>query len=45
MVRRYLQYAGNLGFEEDPDYDYLQGLFSDALKDEGEKDDGKYCWI
>lgn len=45
VVRSYLEYASNLGFQEDPDYDHLQELFSDALKDKGEEDDGKYCWI
>ncbi|KAJ1952415.1 Palmitoylated plasma membrane-bound casein kinase, partial [Dispira parvispora] len=41
----YLNYARKLGFEETPDYDYLISLFSTALKNLGEEDDGEYDWI
>ncbi|KAI8089203.1 binary complex of casein kinase-1 with Cki7, partial [Halteromyces radiatus] len=31
----YLQYVRKLGFEENPDYDFLRELFNKVLKDEG----------
>lgn len=40
----YLRYVRGLGFEDTPDYDYLRGLFSDALKDEGDEEDDEYPW-
>lgn len=41
---KYLTYVRNLGFEDTPDYDYLRELFTQALKNTGEVEDGKYDW-
>ncbi|KAI8394236.1 kinase-like domain-containing protein [Radiomyces spectabilis] len=41
----YLQYVRRLGFEETPDYDFLRELFTKALKNTGEKEDGVYDWM
>ncbi|RCH88955.1 casein kinase I [Rhizopus stolonifer] len=41
---QYLQYARKLGFEENPDYDYMRNLFDKVLESIGEKDDGVYDW-
>jgi len=35
----------NLGFEDTPDYDYLRDLFTQALKNTGEVEDGEYDWM
>ncbi|KAI8333318.1 kinase-like domain-containing protein [Chlamydoabsidia padenii] len=40
----YLQYVRKLGFEENPDYDFLRELFNKILKEEG-GDDGIYDWM
>lgn len=45
QLNKYLTYVRNLGFEDTPDYDYLRGLFTDALKDTGEMEDGEYDWM
>ncbi len=42
---KYLTYVRNLGFEDTPDYDYLRDLFSQALKNAGEVEDGEYDWM
>ena len=41
----YLSYVRNLGFEDTPDYDYLRDLFTQALKNTGEVEDGEYDWM
>jgi len=41
----YLSYVRNLGFEDTPDYDYLRELFTQALKEQGEVEDGEYDWM
>ena len=41
---KYLSYVRNLGFEDTPDYDYLRDLFTQALKNTGEVEDGEYDW-
>jgi casein kinase 1 len=40
-----LTYVRNLGFEDTPDYDYLRDLFTQALKNTGEVEDGEYDWM
>ncbi|KAG9241175.1 casein kinase-like protein I [Calycina marina] len=42
---KYLSYVRNLGFEDTPDYDYLRDLFTTALKNTGEVEDGEYDWM
>ncbi|KAF4126287.1 hypothetical protein GMORB2_0023 [Geosmithia morbida] len=42
---KYLTYVRNLGFEDTPDYDYLRELFTQALKNTGEIEDGEYDWM
>ncbi|MCJ1475321.1 casein kinase I [Lambiella insularis] len=42
---KYLNYVRNLGFEDTPDYDYLRDLFTQALKNTGEVEDGEYDWM
>ncbi|KAK7542590.1 casein kinase-like protein I [Phyllosticta citribraziliensis] len=42
---KYLSYVRNLGFEDNPDYDYLRDLFTQALKNTGEVEDGEYDWM
>ncbi|KAG8977571.1 casein kinase I [Tulasnella sp. 427] len=41
----YLSYVRKLGFEENPDYDFLRELFSKVLKNIGETDDGVFDWM
>jgi casein kinase 1 len=42
---KYLSYVRNLGFEDQPDYDHLRELFTTALKNTGEVEDGEYDWM
>ncbi|KAL8854698.1 MAG: hypothetical protein Q9221_000480 [Calogaya cf. arnoldii] len=42
---KYLSYVRNLGFEDTPDYDYLRDLFTQALKNIGDVEDGDYDWM
>jgi len=42
---KYLGYVRNLGFEDTPDYEYLRDLFTQALKNTGEVEDGEYDWM
>lgn len=42
---KYLSYVRNLGFEDTPDYDYLRDLFTQALKNTGDVEDGEYDWM
>ena len=44
-LNKYLSYVRNLGFEDTPDYDYLRDLFTQALKNTGEVEDGEYDWM
>ena len=41
----YMNYVRKLGFEENPDYDFLRELFTKVLKTTGEQDDGIYDWM
>jgi hypothetical protein len=40
----YLQYVRKLGFEELPDYNFLQELFNKVLRNGGNTDDSVYDW-
>jgi casein kinase 1 len=40
-----LSYVRNLGFEDEPDYNYLRDLFTKVLRDTGELEDGIYDWM
>lgn len=40
-----MSYVRNLGFEDTPDYDFLRDLFTQALKNTGEVEDGEYDWM
>ncbi|CAH1762315.1 8266_t:CDS:2 [Entrophospora sp. SA101] len=40
----YLNYVRKLGFEENPDYDFLRELFTKVLKNLSEVEDGVYDW-
>lgn len=42
---KYLSYVRNLGFEDTPDYDHLRDLFTKALQNTGEIEDGEYDWM
>ncbi|EMD88485.1 hypothetical protein COCHEDRAFT_1109643 [Bipolaris maydis C5] len=42
---KYLIYVRNLDFEDTPDYDYLRGLFTQALISVGGFEDGEYDWM
>ncbi|KAI9277873.1 kinase-like domain-containing protein [Sporodiniella umbellata] len=41
----YLKYARRLAFEENPNYDYMKGMFDKVLESIGEVDDGVYDWM
>lgn len=41
----YMNYVRKLGFEEQPDYDFLRELFSKVLRASGEVDDGIFDWM
>ncbi|KAJ3074046.1 hypothetical protein HDU98_012239 [Podochytrium sp. JEL0797] len=43
--RIYLKYCRDLTFDEKPDYNYLWGLFDQALRRLGEEDDGVFDWM
>ena len=40
----FMQYVRRLGFEENPDYAYLKGLFEGLFKDMQYEDDGVFEW-
>jgi hypothetical protein len=39
-----VNYTRNLGFEADPDYDYLRGLFKNIMQVNSWEYDGDYDW-
>lgn len=41
----YLNYVRKLGFEENPDYDFLRDLLTKVLRNSGEVEDGVYDWM
>jgi len=40
----YINYTRNLGFEEDPNYDYLRGLFRKILESNNQQYDFIFDW-
>ncbi|KAJ3378478.1 casein kinase I [Lobulomyces angularis] len=42
---KYLIYARNMKFEDEPDYDYMISLFKSVLYNIGEEDDGIFDWM
>ena len=40
-----MNYVRKLGFEEQPDYDFMRDLFTKALEGTGEVEDGVYDWM
>jgi len=40
----YMKYCKNLKFAEEPDYQYLRGLFKDVFRREGFVDDERFDW-
>ncbi|KAL2178288.1 kinase-like domain-containing protein [Thermothelomyces heterothallicus CBS 202.75] len=45
QFEKYLSYVRGLGFEDEPDYNYLRGLFTEALQAAGLVEDGEYDWM
>ncbi|KAH6842526.1 kinase-like domain-containing protein [Chaetomium sp. MPI-CAGE-AT-0009] len=45
QFEKYLSYVRGLGFEDEPDYNYLRGLFTEALQISGQVEDGEYDWM
>ncbi len=43
-LKKYLQHARNLKFDEKPDYNYCRGLFRDCLERHGHEYDCQYDW-
>ena len=41
----YIKYCRNLGFEQDPDYEYLRNLFKNILLKNNQINDMKFSWI
>ncbi|CAK7262950.1 hypothetical protein SEPCBS57363_000319 [Sporothrix epigloea] len=44
-LAQYLTYTRGLTFEQDPDYEYLRGLFTKILDDNGAAADGDFDWM
>lgn len=44
-IGQYLAYARGLTPEEEPDYDFMRGLFQSGMESRGEADDGCFCWL
>ena len=43
-LAEYLTYTRSLAFDQDPDYDYLRGLFAKVLDGQGAEADGVFDW-
>lgn len=41
----YMNYVRKLGFEEQPDYEFLRELFSKVMKTNGDVEDGMFDWV
>ena len=44
-ICEYMNYVQNMNFDENPDYRYLQSLFSNILGKTGEKNDLMFSWV
>ncbi|EEB08816.1 CK1/CK1/CK1-G protein kinase Cki2 [Schizosaccharomyces japonicus yFS275] len=42
---RYLTYVRELGFDEEPNYEFMQDLFDQVLRNNGDINDGVYDWM
>ncbi|KAF7684296.1 Casein kinase I like protein 2 [Astathelohania contejeani] len=42
---KYFKYVRELGFEENPNYEYLKDLLNEILEKKGLKDDMQYDWV
>jgi hypothetical protein len=40
----YINYTRNMGFEQDPDYEYLRGLFKNVMAAHGLVIDTEFDW-
>ena len=40
----YIQYCRLLRFSQNPDYDYLRGLFESVIKESGKRNDYIFDW-
>ena len=41
----YMNYVRKLGFEEQPDYEFLRELFAKVMKSNGDHEDGMFDWV
>ncbi len=41
----YIIYTRNLGFEQDPDYNYLRGLFKTVMQKNKYENDFEFDWV
>jgi len=41
----YINYTRNMGFEQDPDYDYLKSLFHNVMQAHGLVNDNEFDWM
>ncbi len=42
---QYINYTRNLGFDAEPNYDYLRSLFKSVMDNYGCKFDNEYDWV
>jgi casein kinase 1 len=40
-----MNYVRKLGFEEQPDYEFLRELFAKVMKTNGDHEDGMFDWV
>jgi hypothetical protein len=41
----YVTYTRNLAFEQEPDYEYLRGLFRTVMSNSGNQYDNEFDWV
>ena len=41
----YINYTRNMGFDAEPNYDYLRSLFKTVMDNYGYKNDNDYDWV